>query len=252
MLDILNPDELCTAGEFASRARPLLHCIAKSGLPVVVGGTGLYLRALLDGLFPAPGRDDAVRARLAARERRRAGSLHRLLRRLDPKAAPAIHPNDTPKLIRALEVYLLTRRPITSWFGEGRDALTGFRPLKIGLAPPREALYRRLDARCGRMFEGGLVDEVRGILEQGWSGSAKPFESHGYRQALQMLSGEMTPAEAVLEARTNTRRYAKRQVTWFRKEPGVRWLPGFGEDPTVQKAAAELVREHLKSGTLHL
>jgi tRNA dimethylallyltransferase len=245
MLDILNPDELCTAGEFAARARPVLRCIARLGLPVVVGGTGLYLRALLDGLFPAPQRDEAVRARLSARESRRPGSLHTLLRRFDPEGAPAIHPNDTPKLIRALEVYLLTRRPITSWFRDGRDSLTGFRPLKIGLAPPREALYRRLDLRCGRMFAGGLLDEVRGILDRGWPGSAKPFESHGYRQALQILSGEMTPEDALLEARRNTRRYAKRQVTWFRKEPDVHWLTGFGEDPAIVEAAIELVGKHV-------
>ena len=138
---------------------------------------------------------------MSARERRRPGSLHRLLRRFDAKAGSAIHPNDIPKLIRAIEVYLLTRRPITSWFGEGRDALTGFRTLKIGLAPPREALYRRLDLRCGKMFMGGLLDEVRGILDQGWPSSSKPFESHGYRQALQISSGNMGLEEGLLEAR---------------------------------------------------
>jgi tRNA dimethylallyltransferase len=252
MLDILNPDELCTAGEFAARARPLLHRIAQSALPVVVGGTGLYLRALLDGLFPAPSRNDAVRERLSAREKRRHGSLHTLLRRFDPQAAPVIHPNDIPKLIRALEVYLLTRRPITSWFGEGRDALTGFRTLKIGLAPPRDLLYRRLDLRCGRMFAEGLIEEVQGILDKGWLPSAKPFESHGYRQALQILQGEMTYDHGVLEARTNTRHYAKRQVTWFRKEPDVQWLYGFGDDPRMQQAAADLLREHLSSQRLSL
>jgi tRNA dimethylallyltransferase len=174
------------------------------------------------------------------------------LRRLDPKAAPVIHPNDIPKLIRALEVYLLTRRPITSWFGEGRDALTGFRTLKIGLAPPRDVLYRRLDLRCGRMFAEGLLGEVEGILNKGWSPSAKPFESHGYRQALQILRGEMTLDQGILEARTNTRRYAKRQVTWFRKEQDVQWLSGFGEDPGIQRAAADLLREHLNSQRLSL
>lgn len=247
MMDIVNPDETFTAGDYAARARPLLASIGRVAPPVVVGGTGFYLRALLDGLFAAPPRSDEMRVRLAARERRRPGSLHRLLQRFDRKAAQAIHPNDIPKLIRALEVYLLTRRPITAWFAEGRDALAGFRPLKIGLAPPREALYDRLNARCRRMFTGGLVDEVKRILDMGWPSSAKPFESHGYSQVLEMLRGEMTPDEALLEAQRNTRHYAKRQVTWFRKEPGVEWLPGFGQEPAVRQAAIDRVCRHVKS-----
>lgn len=247
MLDILDPDESFTAGEFSSRARPVLSRIAQTGLPVVAGGTGFYLRALLDGLFPAPPRDDATRSRLSMRERRRPGSLHRLLGRFDRAAARAIHPHDVPKTIRALEVYLATRRPITSWFTEGRDALTGFQTLKIGLAPPRDKLYERLDVRCERMFSAGLVEEARRILDMGWPESAKPFESHGYRQALQMLRSSMTLEQALVEAKTNTRRYAKRQMTWFRKEPWVEWLGGFGEDPGIQQAAIDLVREHLKN-----
>ena len=245
MLDILNPDEVSTAGEYANRARPLLASIAGRALPVVVGGTGFYLRALLDGLFPSPGRDERLREELERREQRRTGSLHRLLRRFDPVAARAIHSNDIPKLIRALEVYLLTRRPITSWFAEGREPLAGFRPLKIGLDPPRAALYERLNARCERMFEGGLVEEVKRILDMGWTEPIKPFESHGYRQARQVLRGTMTVEQAILEAQTNTRHYAKRQMTWFRKEPGVEWLAGFGDDKTVQDAAIDRVRRHI-------
>jgi tRNA dimethylallyltransferase len=247
MLDIVNPDETFTAGEYASRTRPLLASISLSALPVVAGGTGFYLRALLDGLFPAPSRSDEMRARLAARERRRPGSIHRLLRRFDPAAARAIHPHDVPKLIRALEVYLLTRRPITAWFAEGRDALEGFRALKIGLAPPREELYERLNTRCRRMFAEGLVEEVKRILDMGWPESAKPFESHGYAQVLQMLRGEMTPEQALGEAQRNTRHYAKRQITWFRKEPAVEWLTGFGDEPAVQQAAIDRVWQHVKS-----
>ena len=242
MLDIVNPDEIFTAGEFARRARPLITSMGPALIPVVAGGTGFYLRALLDGLFRAPSRDDALRTRLAGREQSRPGSLHRLLRRFDSPAAQAIHPNDVPKVMRALEVYLLTRRPISSWFAEGRDTLTGFRPLKIGLAPRREALYGRLNLRCERMFAGGLVDEVKRILAMGWPRSAKPFESHGYRQALQILSGEMTADQALAEAQVNTRRYAKRQITWFRREPDVHWLGGFGDEPGIQRAAIEDVR----------
>jgi tRNA dimethylallyltransferase len=243
LLDILDPDEVFTAGEFARRARLLLSSIA---LPVVVGGTGFYLRALLDGLFPAPPRDDALRARLCAREHARRGSLHRLLRRFDPEAAKSIHPNDVPKTVRALEVYLLTRRPITAWFEEGRDALQGFQPIKIGLNPPRDALYQRLNERCARMFSGGLIAEVKRILDMGWSASVKPFESHGYRQALQMLSGKMSPEQALAEAQTNTRHYAKRQITWFRRESGVHWLTGFGDEPDISRATLEIVREILR------
>ena len=245
MIDIVDPDELFTAGEFAARARPLLHCIAATKLPVVVGGTGFYLRALLGGLFGAPARDDAIRTRLAARERRRPGALHRLLRRFDPSAARSIHPNDEPKTMRALEVYLLTGRPISSWFSGPREALAGFSPLKIGLDPPREKLYRRLDLRCERMFAAGLAGEARRILDMGWPVSAKPFESHGYSQALRMLRGEMTPVQALAEAQRNTRRYAKRQMTWFRKEPEVHWISGFGDDLSTVQSAIELVGNHL-------
>jgi tRNA dimethylallyltransferase len=246
LLDIADPDRTFTAGEYAAAGRPVLASIGRTSLPVVTGGTGLYLRALLDGLFPAPSRDGELRARLGSRERRRPGLLHRLLRRVDPPAARTIHANDIPKLIRALEVYMLTRRPITSWFAQGRDGLSGFRILKIGLASPRDQLYQRLDERYGKMLAEGLVGEVESILEMGWPESSKPFESHGYRQILRMLRGEMTPEQALVEARRNTRRYAKRQMTWFRKEPGVEWLAGFGEDPVVQKAAIDLVLRHVK------
>jgi tRNA dimethylallyltransferase len=249
MLDIVNPDETFTAGDYSRIARPLLASISRSALPVVTGGTGFYLRALLDGLFPAPSRSGEVRERLAAREGRRPGSLHRLLRRFDTAASRAIHANDTPKLIRALEVYLLTRQPITTWYAQGRDALTGFCALKIGLAPPRAALYGRLNTRCRRMFEDGLVEEVKRIREMGWPESSKPFESHGYRQVLQMLRGEMTADQALLEAQRNTRHYAKRQITWFRREPGVEWLAGFGDEPQMQLAAIDRVRRHVKSGS---
>lgn len=247
LLDIVNPDEIFTAGDYSHRARPLLASISRPAIPVVTGGTGFYLRALLDGLFSAPSRSEELRVRLAAREARRRGSLHRLLRRFDPEAARTIHENDIPKLIRALEVYLITRQPITTWYAQGRDALTGFLPLKIGLAPARDALYHRLNARCKQMFGGGLIEEVKHILDMGWPESAKPFESHGYRQVLQMLRGEMPPPQALFEAQRNTRHYAKRQVTWFRKEPGVTWFSGFGDEPEIQSAAIEQVRRHVKS-----
>jgi tRNA dimethylallyltransferase len=246
LIDIINPDEIFTAGEFARRATAALSEIsARNHLPVVAGGTGFYLRALLDGLSPGPTRDDDLRARLTLRQARRPGSLHRLLCRFDPGAAARIHANDVPKLIRALEVCLLTRRPVTRLFEEGRSALEGYRVLKMGISPDRTALYERLDTRCAAMFSGGLIEEVKGILAMGYSAQAKPFESHGYKQVLQMLHGELTEKEALFHAQRNTRRYAKRQVTWFRREQDVQWLPGFGADEATEVTASELVREYL-------
>lgn len=246
LLDIADPDEVFTAGEYARRARAVLAGISGRGnLPVVAGGTGFYLRALLDGLFPGPERDEALRGRLAQRQRRRPGSLHRLLARFDANAAARIHPHDVPKTMRALEVCLLARRPVSELFREGRDALEGYATLKLALAPPRAALYEKLDRRAAEMFAGGLMDEVRYILGLGFPPSAKPFESHGYKQALEVLRGELTLEEAVLLAQRNTRRYAKRQMTWFRREPGVRWLEGFGTDEAVEREALGLVREFL-------
>jgi len=246
LIDILDPDQLFTAGEYARMARGVLAEISTRGrLPVVAGGTGFYLRALLDGLFPGPERDQVLRDRLAERERRRPGSIHRLLGRFDPQAARRIHPNDLPKLMRALEVYLLTRRPVTEIYQEGRDELRGYETLKIGLSPLRERLYARLDQRAEHMFQTGLIEEVRGILTRGFTASAKPFESHGYRQAVQFLNGELNQDQAVFYAQRNTRRYAKRQMTWFRQEPGIEWFAGFGEEPQIQQAIIDRVRGFL-------
>jgi tRNA dimethylallyltransferase len=246
LMDILDPDEIFTAGEYARQGRAALAEISSRGkLPVVAGGTGFYLRALFDGLFRGPSRDAALRERLAARENRRPGSLHRLLRRFDRAAAARIHANDVPKVMRALEVCLLARRPVTELFGEGRDALEGYRVLKMGLSPDRDALYQRLDERCRRMFETGLLEEVRRIEEMGFALESKPFEAHGYRQAVQMIRGELNAKEALFYAQRNTRNYAKRQMTWFRREPDMEWFRGFGDEPSVQSAALDRVRRFL-------
>jgi tRNA dimethylallyltransferase len=246
LIDILDPDEIFTAGEYARRARQAIAEITARGrLPIVAGGTGFYLRALIDGLFEGPARDQGLRDRMAAHEAKRPGSLHRILKRFDSSAAGKIHPNDVPKVARALEVCLLTRRPVTELFQQGRDSLTGYRTLKLGLMPGRDGLYERLDRRCAAMFERGLVEEVRQILARGFPPEAKPFESHGYKQSLQIIRGELTVKEAVFYAQRNTRNYAKRQMTWFRREAGMEWLQGYGDDETVRSAAIDRVSAFL-------
>jgi tRNA dimethylallyltransferase len=245
LMDVANPDELFTAGEYARLARTAIADITARGrLPVVAGGTGFYLRALLDGLFEGPARDQPLRDRLALREMRRPGSLHRLLRRFDRESAAKIHVNDVPKVTRALEVCLVTRRPMSQMYREGRDALCGYRTLKIGLTPERDALYQSLDMRCAAMFRSGLIDEVERIVDMGYPASCKPFESHGYKQALQLLNGDLNSKEAVFYAQRNTRNYAKRQMTWFRKESDMQWLKGFAE--AVETEALDLVGKFLR------
>jgi tRNA dimethylallyltransferase len=242
LIDVVNPDQVFTAGEYARVARDVLRQVATRGrVAVVVGGTGFYLRALLEGLFPGPARDPAIRARLERREQKRPGSLHRILSRLDPLAAARIHSNDKNKIIRALEVQLVEGKPISELFDRGRERLEGFRPIKIGLNPPRPLLYQRMDARAVRIFEQGLVDEVRGLLAAGVPRDSKPFESLGYKQALEVIEGRLMPEQALAATQLETRRYAKRQLTWFRKEHGVRWLSGFGQEPAVQQKALALL-----------
>jgi tRNA dimethylallyltransferase len=242
LIDIVEPAQLFTAGDYAAAARAILNDITGRGaVPIVVGGTGFYLRALLDGLFQGPPRSDELRTRLVERESRRAGSLHRILSRLDPTAAARIHANDKNKTIRALEVRLLEGKPISEMFATGRDALTGFHPVKIGLNPPRPLLYERVDERAKRIFECGLIDEVQRLLDSGVSRDAKPFESLGYKQALQVIEGKMTTEEAIASTQMETRRYSKRQMTWFRREPGVVWIDAFGDQPEALTAAVAVV-----------
>ncbi len=247
LLDVLTPDQIFTAGDYSRAARALLSDLGtRNKLPIVTGGTGFYLRALIDGLAPGPQRDDALRAKLMAREAARPGSLHRILQRFDRVTAARIHANDVPKVVRALEICLAARRPAADVFAAGRDALEGWRFLKIGLFPDREELYGRIGARVEQMFEQGLIAEVEGILALGYPPSTKPFEAIGYKQALQSVQLELRPKDAIFYTKQATRQYAKRQLTWFRQEPGIQVLRGFGDQPAIQAQAAELARNFLQ------
>jgi tRNA dimethylallyltransferase len=248
IIDITDPDQPFTAGEYSRQARSALQDIAsRAHLPIVTGGTGLYLRALTEGLFTAPERDQKLRARLiASRQNRGETWLHRLLQRLDPASAQRIHANDAPKLIRAIEICLATRQPLSVTLADqkiARDPLTGFRLLRIGLNPPRPALYDRLNQRCAAMFADGLVDETRDLLAR--FGPIKALDSLGYRQALAVLAGTSSLEAAIEAAQQGHRNYAKRQLTWFRREPEVHWIGAFGDCQEAFDTAQELVRQNL-------
>jgi len=242
LIDVLEPQSVFTAGDYARAARAIVAEIsARERLPVVVGGTGFYLRALLEGLPALPGRDESLRARLVEREGKRPGALARLLRRLDPEAASRIQPDDRQKMIRALEVRVLTRSPAPP--KSSAEPMRGYRRLKIGLNPDRARLRAALDARAREMFQMGLIEEIEGLLAGGCSGEEKPFESLGYRQALAVVRGEMTREEAIESTQVTTRQYAKRQMTWFRRDPEMVWLEGFGDE--VAKRVEEMVADFL-------
>ena len=238
LFDCVDPAEYMTAGEYARQARQVIAEIsARQRLPIVVGGTGLYLRALLEGLFPGPQRSEELRERLReSAVRRGAGHLHKILRRLDRGAAEKVHANDAPKLIRAIEVCLASRSKMTELWRQGRDPLRGFRVLRIGLNPERVALYERINLRARQMFVNGLVEETKSIIEK-YGEQARPLASLGYKQAVQLLKSELTREQAIQAAQQAHRNYAKRQMTWFRREPDVVWLKGFGDEPEIQREA---------------
>jgi tRNA dimethylallyltransferase len=240
LIDIVDPDQPFTAGEYSRQARATLHEIASRGkLPIVTGGTGLYLRAFTEGLFAGPARHEDLRDRLRQSADRRGTSwLHKLLTRLDPASAARIHANDIPKLIRAIEVCLAARKPMSQVLA--RDPLTGFRLLRIGLNPPRAELYDRLNQRCAAMFAAGLLQETRALLA--CYGPIKALDSLGYRQALSVLLKGVSEKVAIAEAQQGHRNYAKRQLTWFRREPDVHWIEAFGDAHEALRRATELVQ----------
>jgi tRNA dimethylallyltransferase len=247
LIDVADPNQPFTAGEYSRRARAALTEIAgRNRLPIVTGGTGLYLRALTEGLFAGPERQQALRARLQSSSQKRGSVwLHRLLQRLDPASAERIHPNDAAKLMRAIEVCLALRKPLSKVLGDqekARNPLTGFRLLRIGLNPPRQALYDRLNRRAAAMFAAGLVEETRGLLDR--YGPVKALDSLGYRQALRVLRESCPVEEAVAAAQQGHRNYAKRQLTWFRREPEVHWIAGFGDQSEALQLAAKLIQNN--------
>jgi tRNA dimethylallyltransferase len=252
MIDIASPDEEITAGAYARRARVVLNDIKSRGkLPIVSGGTGLYLRALIEGLFAGPERSEELRDRLRERANERGSAyLHRMLGRLDPAASTRIHANDTPKVIRALEVCSAARAPINELHEKGRDPLEGFRILTIGIEPERALLYGRINARCERMFAAGLIGETRALLAdhpQLLTRPNSPLNALGYRQAVRHLRGELSLEQAIAATAQAHRNYAKRQLTWFRRQHGdVQWIAAPGDDHVAQQRAREMVTEFLR------
>jgi tRNA dimethylallyltransferase len=242
LFDSVDPTEDVTAGEYAGQARWILEGIkARGHLPIVVGGTGLYLRALLEGLFRGPQRSEELRQRLRQHAAKRAPQyLHKLLSRFDHATAEKIHPHDTPKLIRAIEVCLASRQKMSELWQRGRDPLVGFRILRFGLDPSRAALYRRINQRAEQMLTDGLIEETRKLMAK-YGPSARPFGSLGYKQAAEFLRGDLTSEQTLPTIQQAHRNYAKRQMTWFRREPEVTWFNGFGEDPEIQRRVVSLL-----------
>ena len=226
LIDIVGPEVQYTAADFVRDALAAARGIAARGrLPIVAGGTGLYIKALVDGLFPGPGRDAAVRAALEAEAAEKGlDALFRRLEAVDPEYARKVRNKDRVRIIRALEVHIATGRPISEHFRETRSPVMGRTVVLLGLRLEREPLCRRIDDRVERMFARGLVEEVRGLLERGVPETAPPFRALGYSHVLRLLRGEISREEAVALTKTDTRQYAKRQMTWFRKMAGVVWF----------------------------
>ena len=251
LYDIVEPGSWYSAGQYMKDSRRVCQEIAeRQRLPIVVGGTGLYIRALLQGVFSGPARSEPMRQRLNRIVHcRGTASLHRILARNDPVAASRIPPADRVRIVRALEVFFLTGRPISS-VQKVRRPLPGFQVLKVGLSLAREQLYDRIDRRVEAMFACGLVEETRGLLRR-FSAEARGFQALGYRQAVSVVRGDLSVQEAITLTQRDTRRYAKRQLTWFRKERDVKWLDLSGEHPSATRQALALIdKRQLCTGTI--
>lgn len=241
LIDLVEPEEVFTAGDYRRRAIEVLEGMrARRNTPILTAGTGLYLRALLEGLADAPVRSEELRERLRGRASRRGAEyLYRLLVRLDPETAARIAPRDTQKIIRAIEIRLLAGKGVSDVHRAGRSALEGYDICEIGLLPPRPALYSQIDARVLSMIEAGWVDEIRRLIADGVPADAKPFQFIGYSELRACLEGSLRQDDAIRQIQQSTRQFAKRQITWFRKEQHVAWLAGFGNEPAIQSAALD-------------
>ncbi len=246
LIDVREPDELFSAGDYQDLGRAAVREIrARARIPVVVGGTGFYFRALTDGLFEGPGRSEEWRSRLRRiADRGGAGKLHHALRRVDPASAARIAAADSDRIVRAYEVYLSTGKSISWWQARPASPLQGYRWLKLAIAWPRPALYGRIDARVNAMFESGLVSETASLLRK-FSRGCQAFKAIGYRQLAACLDGRIGLEEAMEETRRESRRYAKRQLTWFRSDPTIRWLAGEAGEAALAGEASSLVEAFL-------
>ena len=247
LIDIVEPTDEYTAAQFARDAAQTIREIhARAKLPIVVGGTGFYYRALTRGLFPGPGRDADLRARLESMAGRRGvGFLHRMLRRVDRESADRIQTNDLKRMVRALEVFFLTGRPLTAHFADTVSPIPDVTVIPIALKLPAAVTSDRVIRRVDQQFEAGLMDEIRGLLARGVPETARPFGGLVYRQALELLHGVRDePATRALISQEN-RRYARRQLIWFRKEPNLQWFDGPGDSPPTIAAVQALLDERL-------
>src|SRR6202034_1265843 len=244
LVDLCEPEQIFTAGEYRRRAVQVLEEVTRrKKLPILTAGTGWYLRALLEGLSDAPERSEELRTRLREKaERRGPEHLHRLLTRLDKASASRIAARDTQKVIRAIEMRILAGKPVGEIHGEGRRMLEGYNVKKIELTPPRDGLYQKIEARTEPMSRYGWLEKVSRLMSKGIAPDAEPFQFIGYSELRSHLDGQLTMESAVQEIQRATRQLAKRQLTWFRKEPGVHWLSGFGEDPRIAAAALEFLQ----------
>jgi tRNA dimethylallyltransferase len=244
LVDLVEPQEIFTAGEYRRRALIVLEDLRRRGkVPILTAGSGLYLRALLEGLSDAPLRSEELRNRLRRKsELRGPGHLHRILTRLDAATAARIAPRDTQKVIRAIEMCVLARKPVAEIHSSGRSGLAGYQIIRIGLLPARAALYTRIDLRVEAMLRAGWIEEVRQLIARGIPADAKPFQFIGYAQLRAHLGAGLGREEAQKQIQQATRRFAKRQITWFRKESGVHWLSGFGDAPETAAAALQCLQ----------
>jgi tRNA dimethylallyltransferase len=243
LVDLVEPTEVFTAGQYRERALQVLDDLrVRKKLPIITAGTGLYLRALLEGLSDAPTRSEELRGRLRAKsERRGPAHLHKLLVRLDRETAERIAPRDTPKIIRAIEIRLLAGKRVGEVHRAGRAPLQGYNVIKIGLQPSREALYKHINARVENMIEQGWPEEVRRLIARGVPPDAKPFQFIGYSDLRRRIESGQSVESAIPLIQQATRNFAKRQITWFRKEASAHWLTGFGDEPTVLTASLKLI-----------